>query len=199
MIRSFLTTILTAVLVMYTCAVYASMSIDPYKSVVVGSRVEIPVRLKPDVNSAKFAKIKGHVHTLMAEFKYTKHPFTEEELAFWIQAASDLYGVQPELLLSKAAIESSLNPRAVSSKGATGLMGVMPKIHGYSKRELLDYRNSIMASAQVVSEYRQTCGRWRCAVEAYNIGITAYKSGNRNPRYMAKIDTRMRKMGVRLR
>ena len=114
MLRSFLTTVITAMLVLYTCAVYASINAGPYKPVV-GSRVEVPLHVKPNINSAKYAKTKNHVHSLMEEFKYTKHPFTEDELAYWITVASDLYDVQPELLLSKAAVESSLNPKAVCS------------------------------------------------------------------------------------
>jgi len=43
-----------------------------------------------------------------------------------IQEASDLYQVEPELIRAIIMAESSNNPRAVSGKGARGLMQLMP-------------------------------------------------------------------------
>jgi len=43
-----------------------------------------------------------------------------------IQEASDLYEVEPELIQAIIMAESSYNPRAVSKRGARGLMQLMP-------------------------------------------------------------------------
>ena len=44
-----------------------------------------------------------------------------------IQEASDRYEVEPELIQAIIMAESSYNPRAVSKRGARGLMQLMPK------------------------------------------------------------------------
>ena len=48
------------------------------------------------------------------------------EVARMLHAAARLYGLDPELLIAIAHVESGGNPRAVSVKGARGLMQLMP-------------------------------------------------------------------------
>jgi hypothetical protein len=43
-----------------------------------------------------------------------------------VERAADEYGVDPELLVAMMRVESAFDPQAVSSKGAVGLMQLMP-------------------------------------------------------------------------
>lgn len=51
---------------------------------------------------------------------------TREEVDRWVNSASDQHSVDPDLIRSVIKAESGFNPRAVSSKGAQGLMQLMP-------------------------------------------------------------------------
>jgi len=50
-----------------------------------------------------------------------------QEFRELIWATALRHGVQPELVYAVAAVESNFNPRAISAKGALGLMQLMPE------------------------------------------------------------------------
>lgn len=119
-------------------------------------------------------------------------------LAYWYTVAGNMYGVDPVLMVSKTAIESSFNPKAKSNHGAIGMTQVIPKHWGYTKQELLDYRTSILAGAEVASVYRSKCGgNMRCAMQMYNVGETAYAKGKRNAKYTQRINRVLSYVGGR--
>lgn len=157
--------------------------------------------VQPNINlkSPRYAEVRKKVALMLKKYPRASRYYDEAELAYWVDEASRLYGVPYELLLSKAAVESSMNPRAVSSRGALGLMQIKPNMHGNSRKELFDYRVSLMGGAEVISKYRKACGGLRCAVESYNVGITAHKKGVRNAEYVRRIERHMRYLGASLR
>ena len=121
-----------------------------------------------------------------------------DNLAYWYAYAGKMYGVDPVLLVSKTAIESSFNHKAKSNHGAIGITQVVPKHWGYTKQELLDYRTSILAGAEVASVYRSKCGgNMRCAMQMYNVGETAYAKGKRNAKYTQRINRVLSYVGGR--
>ena len=74
-----------------------------------------------------------------------------------IREASAAYGVEYELLKAVIATESGFNPRAVSPKGAVGLMQLMPDTA---------QRFGVKAQAQQSLEQRLTDPAHQCACRA---------------------------------
>ncbi|MBW7956300.1 MAG: lytic transglycosylase domain-containing protein [Deltaproteobacteria bacterium] len=85
---------------------------------------------------------------------------------------SSRYGLEPGLVAAIIKVESSANPFAVSSKGAQGLMQVMP----FWKRELgvhgtlFDIDNNINVGCRILAE---NIRRW-----GFEEGIARYYRGN---------------------
>jgi soluble lytic murein transglycosylase-like protein len=156
------------------------------------------VRPAVQMKSPRYETVRKKVAFMFKKYPKAARFYNEAELAYWVDESSRLYDVPYELLLSKAAVESSLNPKAVSRKGALGLMQIMPNIHGNTRKELFDYRVSLMSAAKVISRYRDACGGLRCAVESYNVGITAHRKGARNAEYVRRIESHMRYLGASL-
>lgn len=123
----------------------------------------------------------------MMKAKYSDFNIRNDEgVAFWVHSAAKMYGIEPKYLLAMIAKESSFKPKVRSRHGAIGLMQVMP-LWGYSREELSDYRRNIMQGTSILASYRDSCGGMRCAIEAYNVGITAYKAGKRAPTYYKSV------------
>ena len=88
-----------------------------------------------------------------------------------LQNASAQYGVPVSLLQSVAQSESSYNPSAVSSKGATGLMQIMPANYpSLGVTNPLDPQQSANAGAQLLAQLYAQYGDWNTALIAYNEG-----------------------------
>lgn len=69
-----------------------------------------------------------HVATYMAR-SYRLAPENARQLVAWAVEIGEGFNVDPLLILSVAAIESSFNPKARSAAGAEGLMQVMTRVH----------------------------------------------------------------------
>jgi soluble lytic murein transglycosylase-like protein len=86
-----------------------------------------------------------------------------------ITAAANKYGVDPNLALSVARAESSLDPNAVSSAGAIGVMQLMPSsfpgVNIYDPQTNIDTGVSYLA--QMLQRYN---GNTTLALAAYNAG-----------------------------
>lgn len=92
-----------------------------------------------------------------------------------IRKAADRYGVDFSLLKAVIHVESGFNPRAVSEKGAKGLMQIMPE--NFEHLDVSDPFNpsqNIMAGARyltrLIRRYENTLS---LALAAYNAGPSA--------------------------
>jgi hypothetical protein len=101
----------------------------------------------------------------------------------WREAAalvhySGKYGVPSALTTAVAAAESTFNPNALSSKGASGVMQVMWNIHNGllrsngikampGKNPLADPEHAIAAGCLLLSRYIRACGSVQKAMDRY--------------------------------
>jgi soluble lytic murein transglycosylase-like protein len=91
-----------------------------------------------------------------------------------IEAAARKHGVAVELLRAIIQIESGFEPRALSSKGARGLMQLMPgTARDMGARNVLDPRQNIFAGARYLRLLLDVFdGNVTLAAAAYNAGPT---------------------------
>lgn len=88
-----------------------------------------------------------------------------------IEEAARRYALDAPLLKAVMRVESNFNPRAVSHKGAHGLMQIMP--HNFSSlgiRDPFNPRENIMGGARYLREMLNRYGDLSLALAAYNAG-----------------------------
>lgn len=101
-----------------------------------------------------------------------------------IAEAARKWNVRPELLRAVIAVESKFNPRAVSKKGARGLMQLMPETaRRFSSGDLFDPRTNVLAGAQYLRVLLDMFSDdVELALAAYNAGEQAViRAGYRIP------------------
>ena len=94
------------------------------------------------------------------------------ELKYYADAYADHYGLPRPLVHAIIAQESDWNPRALSTKGAAGLMQLMPATAGvYLVRDRFSITENLSAGTQyladLMTEFR---GEMRLVVAAYYCG-----------------------------
>lgn len=104
------------------------------------------------------------------------------------KTASDL-NVSPELVHSVIQVESNYNPYAVSSKGAQGLMQLMPATaKQYGVTNSFDAQQNIEAGVRYLKFLKDTFKDDRLAIAAYNAGQGAVAKYGGVPPYAETID-----------
>ncbi len=80
-------------------------------------------------------------------------------------------GLDPALLKAVARVESGFNPRAVSRKGALGLMQLMPETARMVRvRDPFDPRENLYGAARFLKRLLREFGDLRLALAAYHAG-----------------------------
>ena len=113
---------------------------------------------------------------IVARAQYNLYPKMYEE---YVSRYSEEYGVPESLIYATIKVESGFSPDAVSSKGATGLMQLMPAT--FIEMTVLcgdmadvslitDEKLNIKYGTIYLSEMHDKFGRWDYAVMAYNAG-----------------------------
>ena len=92
-----------------------------------------------------------------------------------IARASLKHGVNPDLVYAVAAVESSFNPRAISSKGALGLMQLMPETATrFGVTDAFDPSENVLGGVRYLRYLLDLFrGDLRLALAAYNAGENA--------------------------
>jgi soluble lytic murein transglycosylase-like protein len=118
-----------------------------------------------------------------------------EDVKQHLEAAAEAQSLDPALVIAVAAAESAFNVKAVSRKGALGLMQVMPATaerYGVAARPAAEGEHAAMepkVNAQIGTRYladllRMFDGDKELALAAYNAGEGAViKHGRRIPPY----------------
>lgn len=89
----------------------------------------------------------------------------------WANAASEETGVPAALILAVAAQESGFDPRAVSDKGAQGLMQFIPGTWArFGHGSPFDPKAAIFAGARYLRYLAGKLGSWKLAIAGYNAG-----------------------------
>ncbi len=107
-----------------------------------------------------------------------------------VDEAAKMYQLEPALLHAVITAESSYNPNAVSPKGATGLMQLMPETaRRYGVSNIFDPNQNIFGGAQYLRYLLQLFNNdMSLAVAAYNAGEhNVMKYGNRIPPFQETI------------
>jgi soluble lytic murein transglycosylase-like protein len=103
-----------------------------------------------------------------------------------VQEVSQAYGLDSALLNAVISVESGYNPKAVSRKGATGLMQLMPETaRRYGVANALDPRENLHGGARYLKDLLKLFDNdLSLALAAYNAGEAAViKHGRRIPPY----------------
>ncbi len=114
-----------------------------------------------------------------------------------IHQAANRHGIDPAMILAIIMAESSFNPNAVSSRGAQGLMQLMPQTaESLGVADAFDPGKNIDAGARYFRQLLNHCrGDVQLALAAYNAGLQNVKNHNGVPpfkttiRYVQKVLT----------
>lgn len=112
------------------------------------------------------------------------NPVERRRFAPLIAEAARAHSLEPALLHALITVESGYNPRAVSPKGAIGLMQLMPETaRRYAVRDIWDPRENLAAGARYLRDLLALFGNnLGLALAAYNAGEAAViEAGNRIP------------------
>lgn len=110
----------------------------------------------------------------------------QKKYAGFVKAAATKHGVDADLLDAVIRVESAYNPNAVSSKGAVGLMQLMPETaKRYGVKNRRDPEENIHGGADYLSDLLDLFkSDIKLALAAYNAGEGAVQNyGNQIPPY----------------
>ena len=136
----------------------------------------------------------------MAETRQGGNP----ELTYYADAYADHYGVPRALVHAIIAQESNWNPRALSTKGAAGLMQLMPGTAGmYFVRNRFSITENLSGGIQYIADLMiEFRGEMRLAVAAYYCGsrrIARQGLRYRNPDVVSYVESVRRRYQLELR
>lgn len=114
------------------------------------------------------------VRSVVVSPQPARSPATDSEVRAWIEDAAKNYEISPLLVDSVVQVESNYNPFAVSSKGAQGLMQLMPSTaQRFGVENPFDPRQNIEGGVRYLKFLQDTFRDDRLAVAAYNAGEKA--------------------------
>ncbi len=106
-----------------------------------------------------------------------------------VKAAAEKYDIDASWLMAIIKVESNFNHKAASSKGAIGLMQLMPKTaKSLGINDPFEPRKNVEAGAKYFSRLVQSFGRMELALAAYNAGPTRVRKLRRVPLFRQTIN-----------
>jgi len=112
-------------------------------------------------------------------------PLTQAPFGQMIQAASEKYAVDADLVFSVIAAESNFNPKAISRRGARGLMQLLPTTATrFGVKDIFDPGQNIDAGTRYLRDLLKTYqGDMALTLAAYNAGPGTVRRYGRVPPY----------------
>ncbi len=107
-----------------------------------------------------------------------------------INAAASAHGVDAELIKCVITVESGFNPKALSPKGARGLMQLMPSVASeYNVRDSFNPDDNIHGGTKLLKHLlKKYRGDLRIALAAYNAGEDAVRKYSGIPPYQETME-----------
>lgn len=136
--------------------------------------------VEPDYDAAPLAEVEPPLEPrqrALAGFIARRYRVAETASAAYVSRAyrsGRESSIDPLLVLAVIAVESRYNPVAESSKGAMGLMQVIPRYHpekllAYGdEHALLEPEVNIQVGVQILQEYMARAGTMEIALQMYN-------------------------------
>lgn len=129
-------------------------------------------------------------------------PLPPEQVEEWVGEASRREGLAPDLLLAVIRRESGFDPCAVSSKGAMGLMQLMPETAGeLGVYDPFDPRENIGGGARYLRRLLNlNAGNLGLALASYNAGPGAVRQAGGIPNFpetVSYVGAILRQLGLK--
>lgn len=144
------------------------------------SAAPLDSRYQPLLGTAVRARVPGKADTPAALLTWLEIAPEVRVLRPWLREAAQAHGVDRELLTAVIAVESAFDARAVSPRGARGLMQITPETaERYAPRatddrpldeRLFDARTNIHTGARMLADLMRRFGRLDIALAAWNAG-----------------------------
>lgn len=123
--------------------------------------------------------------------KYNVSPQFAKKVVSLAHKYADPVFPKAEDLIALIGVESNFNPGAVSqlkNDPAVGLTQIRPGVWNLNKQKLQgDIDHQVATAAEILKNYYTKLGNKDAALAAYNVGISSYKNGKVNKRYVPKI------------
>lgn len=75
-----------------------------------------------------------------------------------IVAYSHLFGLDPNVALSVAEVESNFNPKVVGSLGEVGIFQIRPEFYKmFSRKQLMSTETNVMLGVKLLASYKNSC------------------------------------------
>lgn len=116
-----------------------------------------------------------HIVTLAHKYEHADFPSAEDILAI-------------------IGVESKFKPGAKSQLAkdpALGLMQIRPGVWKIPPHELMAVDSNIKHGANILRHYYEELKDENAAIQAYNVGITRYRAGKKNPSYLHKVKSEL--------
>lgn len=92
-------------------------------------------------------------------------------------------------LLGVIGVESEFNPKIITGS-SIGLMQVCHKSHDLRPKDLFNVRYNIKKGSEILRTYYIELGKNKAAaLQAYNLGVTAYRHGKRRYSYVRRVES----------
>ncbi len=102
----------------------------------------------------------------------------------FVRETAERYQISPRLIEAMIAVESGWNPRAISPKGAKGLMQLIPETaQRYGVRDPFDPRANVEGGIRYLRDLLNEFRDLRLALAAYNAGEEAVRKYGSIPPY----------------